>query len=165
MTHEGINSQLGLSRLAQIAASLRQRFDRGGAERGPDGRLRRSDATTPDVVSVGSIVRVFDLEALREFTLIVAPDGRSGAEPDFVSAETAMVAALLGRREGEVFEFGPPSARRRLKVVEIKGRLGAQAWEPVADHQPAPRSAAGARLDATREAEVAPTPEALPTAA
>jgi hypothetical protein len=48
-------------------------------------RARRGDAgTLGDVVDVGSIVRVFDLDALRETTLIVAPSGWVGTSPGVV---------------------------------------------------------------------------------
>lgn len=107
--------------LARAVAAVRERLGRVA-------RARRSDTgTLRDVVGVGSIIRVFAVDALREVTLIVAPKGWSGTTPGVVPADNPIAAALVGGRVGETRQFDSPSGPKRLQIVNIVGRLPAAA--------------------------------------
>jgi hypothetical protein len=85
------------------------------------------------VVAVGSVVRVFDIDSLREETIVVAPDQ--------VAAYASVGVALIGAEEGATREWESPSGPRRLRIVGIVGRVpeGAAA---TAAHQRPPRATA-----------------------
>ena len=75
-----------------------------------------------DAVSVGTIVKVFDEEYDEEdeYTIV----GYTEADPAklFISAESPIGAALVGRHVGEVAEAHTPGGVIRLVIREIKRR-------------------------------------------
>ena len=71
------------------------------------------------VVADGSVVRVFDVDSLRETTIVVAP-GQA-------TTDAAMAAALIGAGVGETREWESPSGRRRMQIVWIAGRVAPSA--------------------------------------
>ena len=111
-------------RLGRAVEALRERI----------GRLtrasRRSAGVVRDIVGMGSIVRVFDVDALREATLVVAPAGWSGTTPGVVAADSALGAALVGGRVGETRRWGAPSESKRVQIVSIAGHMPATGWAP-----------------------------------
>lgn len=75
---------------------------------------------TTDAVTVGSAVRVFDLEYEEEDTYTVV--GANEADPMrlFISNESPIGAALLGARVEEVVSAQTPGGIVRLRVLEIR---------------------------------------------
>ena len=75
-----------------------------------------------DAVSVGTIVKVFDEEYDEEdeYTIV----GYTEADPAklFISAESPIGAALVGKHVGEVAEAHTPGGVIRLVIREIKRR-------------------------------------------
>ena len=75
-----------------------------------------------DAVSVGTIVKVFDEEYDEEdeYTIV----GYTEADPAklFISAESPIGAALVGKHVGEVAEAHTPGGVSRLVIREIKRR-------------------------------------------
>ena len=121
-------------RLGRAVEALRERFGRLTRASG------RSDGVVQGVVEMGSIVRVFDVDALREATLVVAPAGWSGTTPGMVAADSALGAALVGGRVGETRRWGGPSESNRLQIVSIAGRMPAAGWAPSKTFPHAPRA-------------------------
>jgi hypothetical protein len=89
---------------------------------------------------MGSIVRVFDVDALREATLVLAPAGWSGTTPGMVAVDSALGAALVGGRVGETRRWGGPSESNRLQIVSIAGRMPAKGWAPSKTFPHTPRT-------------------------
>ena len=75
---------------------------------------------TTDVVSVGSIVRLFHMESKEEVEYFIV--GSTEADPDNfkISNESPVGAALIGRKVGEVVEIEVPIGLVSYKILEIK---------------------------------------------
>lgn len=73
-----------------------------------------------DTVTVGRAVRVFDMEYEEEDTYTVV--GSTEADPSklFVSSESPIGSALIGKRVGEIADVQTPGGVIKLKVLEIK---------------------------------------------
>ena len=73
-----------------------------------------------DTVTVGRAVRVFDMEYEEEDTYTVV--GSTEADPSklFVSSESPIVSALIGKHVGEIADVLTPGGVIKLKVLEIK---------------------------------------------
>lgn len=156
----------GLARIVSASPSRLGQFARARAalKELVAGVTRKVARGSRDVVAPGSIVRVFDLDTFRETTVIVAPGSWSGTTRGFIRERSAIARGLIGGREGEIRTWDGPTGPRRLQVVEIKGRLSAQAFEPVADWRTAARRTETAGFERSR-ARVAPSPGAVPAPA
>ena len=79
-------------------------------------------AVSTDIVSVGNVVRVLDLEfdEEEEYTIV----GFTEADPSklFISSESPIGAALLGAEVGHVVDVNTPGGLVRLKVLDIRRR-------------------------------------------
>jgi len=73
-----------------------------------------------DTVTVGRAVRVFDMEYEEEDTYTVV--GSTEADPSklFVSSESPIGSALIGKHVGEIADVLTPGGVIKLKVLEIK---------------------------------------------
>ena len=75
-----------------------------------------------DVVNVGSIVKVFDMEYEEEdeYTIV----GFTEADPAklFISSESPIGKALIGARAGDVVQANTPGGEIKLKVLDIRLR-------------------------------------------
>ena len=73
-----------------------------------------------DTVSVGRVVRVFDMEYEEEDTYTVV--GSTEADPAklCVSSESPIGSALIGKRVGDIAEVQAPGGTIKLKILEIK---------------------------------------------
>jgi transcription elongation factor GreA len=72
-------------------------------------------------VDLGERVTVLDLESGAANDYRVVGSGESDPTTGFVSCESPVGAALLGRRVGDVVEADTPGGRRRLEIVELDG--------------------------------------------
>ncbi len=87
-------------------------------------RLVGAEIVTPQqdgAVDIGEVVTVFDLESGKTNDYRLVGSGESNPSAWEVSHRSPIGAALLGRRVGDVVEFGVPSGRRRLEVVALEG--------------------------------------------
>ena len=79
-------------------------------------------AASTDVVSLGNIVRVLDMEYNEEdeYTIV----GFTEADPMklFISNESPIGAALIGAHLGETVEANTPGGKIKLKILEIRKR-------------------------------------------
>ena len=73
-----------------------------------------------DTVTVGRAVRVFDMEYEEEDTYTVV--GSTEADPSklFVSSESPIGSALIGKHVGDIADVQTPGGVIKLKVLEIK---------------------------------------------
>ena len=73
-----------------------------------------------DTVTVGRAVRVFDMEYEEEDTYTVV--GSTEADPSklYVSSESPIGSALIGKHVGEIADVQTPGGVIKLKVLEIK---------------------------------------------
>ena len=79
-------------------------------------------AASNDVVSLGNVVRVLDMEYDEEdeYTIV----GFTEADPMklFISNESPIGAALIGAHLGETVEANTPGGKIKLKILEIRKR-------------------------------------------
>jgi transcription elongation factor GreA len=79
-------------------------------------------AVSTDVVSLGNVVKVKDLEydEIDEYTLV----GFTEADPMklFVSNESPIGEALMGASVGEIVEANTPGGKVRLEILDIRKR-------------------------------------------
>ena len=70
-----------------------------------------------DVVGVGSVVRVYDMEYQDEYTIV----GFTGADPMQmkISNESPIGAALMGAKEGDVVTADTPAGPVKMKVLSV----------------------------------------------
>ena len=101
-------------RLGRAIRALRSRVGKIAKSNRYDARIERT------TVAPGSIVRVFDVDTLREVTTAIAL-GPHGQTPGRGTADAPMSAALLGAREGETRAWDGPSGPKRVQVVAIVG--------------------------------------------
>jgi hypothetical protein len=148
-----VNSRL--FRLSRAVEALRERVGRSARAR------RRNARVLGDVVEVGSIVRVFVVDTVREVTLVLAPAGWSATTPGMVVADSALGAALVGGRVGETRRWGGPSGPKRLQIVDIVGRMPAATSAPSKEIPNLPVvSAAPAGEAGARQPRTVPLPKA-----
>lgn len=85
-------------------------------------RVVEDDEVGIDEVGVGNTVRVFDLEYGEEDEYTVV--GLTEADPKrlFVSNESPIGSALLGKKVGDEVEFMTPGGVNKLRILEIKKR-------------------------------------------
>jgi transcription elongation factor GreA len=76
------------------------------------------ESNSPDVVHLGSKVRIRDSEGFEEVWILV---GSAEADPrnGRISNESPVGQALLGRRVNETVEVQTPAGVNRLKILEI----------------------------------------------
>ena len=73
----------------------------------------------PDIVTIGSQVRVRDLDAQRSRVIRVVLPGSADADAGRISVLAPMGRAVLGRRVGDHVEWRAPGGLRRLRVEAI----------------------------------------------
>lgn len=78
------------------------------------------DSVDLDIVTIGSIVKIFDFEFDEEVEYTIV--GSAEADPyDFkISNESPVGKALLGRKKGETVEVTVPDGIIKLKIEDIK---------------------------------------------
>ena len=73
-----------------------------------------------DAVSVGSAVRVFDMEYEEEDTYTVVGSTEADPAKMWVSSESPIGSALIGKHVGEIADVQTPGGVIKLKVLDIK---------------------------------------------
>ena len=89
-------------------------------ERLKDARVIDAGDVTTDVVSIGTIVRLRDVDAKEtiEYTIV----GSAEADPAEyrLSNESPVGRAILGRKKGETVEVSAPRGSLKYKIMDIK---------------------------------------------
>jgi transcription elongation factor GreA len=73
-----------------------------------------------DVVSVGSKVRLRDVEANKTFEYHIVGSAEANPAENRLSNESPVGKAILGRKKGEVVEVAAPRGSLKFKILEIK---------------------------------------------
>lgn len=98
-------------RIAQIEQMLR------------NARIVTDDDVEPDLIHIGSVVRVRDLEDGDEYTYYVVGSNEGDPSSGKISYESPVGKALLGRRAGEQVEVKTPGGHKRvLEILEVSKR-------------------------------------------
>jgi transcription elongation factor GreA len=77
------------------------------------------DVTT-DVVSVGSLVRLRDIDAKKTFEYHIVGSAEANPAANKLSNESPVGKALIGRKKGETIEVTAPRGALKFKILEIK---------------------------------------------
>jgi transcription elongation factor GreA len=135
--------QLQTVRRAEIAEEIRQAKDLGDVAENPEyetakndqafveGRIAElkailsscmvieEDDIRTDVVGIGSVVKVKDLDAKEEWDFTMVGSFEADPEEDRISNESPIGEALFGKKVGDSVEATVPAGIIRLKVVSI----------------------------------------------
>lgn len=74
----------------------------------------------PDLVAVGSTVRVKDLTTGEDITFMIVGSAEADPDQDKISNESPVGRALLGKRKGDVVQVTVPAGKLRYSVLQIK---------------------------------------------
>jgi transcription elongation factor GreA len=77
---------------------------------------------TADVASIGTVVRVFDMEYEEEDTYTIVGFTESDPAKLFISGDSPIGKALIGARVGDIVDAQTPGGVIKLKILEIKLR-------------------------------------------
>ncbi|HIU34124.1 MAG TPA: transcription elongation factor GreA [Candidatus Pullichristensenella excrementigallinarum] len=75
-----------------------------------------------DVVAVGTVVKVYDMDMEEEETYTLVGFTESDPAKLFISGESPIGKALLGARVGDVVEAQTPGGAIQMKILEIRHR-------------------------------------------
>ena len=73
-----------------------------------------------DVVSIGSKVKLRDIEAKKTFEYHIVGSAEANPAENKLSNESPVGKAIMGRKKGEVVEVTAPRGALKFKIVEIK---------------------------------------------
>lgn len=77
------------------------------------------DDIATDAVSVGSLVKILDVEYGDEMTYRIVSSLESGGEGETITDKSPVGQALLGHKVGEVVEVQAPAGVISFKILEI----------------------------------------------
>ncbi len=89
-------------------------------ERLRSARVIEKKDVAKDVVSIGSIVRLRDLEAGKTVEYRIVGSAEANPSESKLSNESPVGKAILGRKKGEVVEVAAPRGSLKFKIIEIK---------------------------------------------
>ena len=75
---------------------------------------------TKDVVSIGSKVRLRDMEQNKTFEYHIVGSAEANPSENRLSNESPVGQAILGKKKGEVVEVAAPRGSFKFKILEIK---------------------------------------------
>jgi transcription elongation factor GreA len=81
--------------------------------------IEAGDITT-DVVSVGSLVRIRDVDAKKTFEYHIVGSAEANPAENKLSNESPVGKAIIGRKKGETVEVTAPRGALKFKILEIK---------------------------------------------
>jgi transcription elongation factor GreA len=90
------------------------------AERLRDARVITKKEIAKDVVSVGSRVRLKDMDANKAVEYHIVGSAEANPAENKLSNESPVGKAILGHKKGEVVEVAAPRGKLRYKIMEIK---------------------------------------------
>ena len=93
--------------IAQIEETLRK------------ARIIESTDVTMDTVGVGNVVTVFDEDFGEEDTYTIVGVIESDPNKNFVSNESPIGSALLGKKVGDIASFETPGGMVQMKIIKI----------------------------------------------
>jgi transcription elongation factor GreA len=89
-------------------------------ERLKSARVIEKKEITTDVVSVGTIVRLRDVDAKETIEYAIVGSAEANPAENKLSNESPVGRAILGRKKGETVEVAAPRGKLKYKIMEIK---------------------------------------------
>ncbi len=89
-------------------------------ERLRDARVIDTSEVAVDVVSIGSIVRLRDLDAGKTIEYHVVGSAEANPTESKLSNESPVGRAIMGRKKGETVEVSAPRGTLKFKILQIK---------------------------------------------
>jgi transcription elongation factor GreA len=89
-------------------------------ERMRNARVIEKKDIAKDVVSVGSKVRLRDLDAKQTFEYRIVGSAEADPAENKLSNESPVGKAILGKKKGETVEVSAPRGAMKFKILEIK---------------------------------------------
>ena len=89
-------------------------------ERLRDARVIDKKEIAKDVVSVGSTVRLRDVDAKQTVEYHIVGSAEANPAENKLSNESPVGKAIIGRKKGETVEVAAPRGRLKFKILEIK---------------------------------------------
>ena len=89
-------------------------------ERLNNARVIDEDEITLDVVSIGTKVRLRDVEAKETVEYIIVGSAEANPAEHRLSNESPVGRAILGRKKGETVEVDVPRGSLKFKIMDIK---------------------------------------------
>jgi transcription elongation factor GreA len=83
-------------------------------------RVIDSKDIAKDVVSIGSIVRLRDLDANKTFEYHIVGSAEANPAESKLSNESPVGKAIIGKKKGEVVEVTAPRGALKYKILDIK---------------------------------------------
>jgi transcription elongation factor GreA len=83
-------------------------------------RVIAADEITTDVVSVGTIVRLRDIDAKETIEYAIVGSAEANPAEHKLSNESPVGKAILGRKKGETVEVAAPRGSLKYKIMDIK---------------------------------------------
>lgn len=89
-------------------------------ERLLEARVVESDEISTDVVSIGSTVRLKDVEANQTVEYHIVGSAEANPAEHKLSNESPVGRAIMGRKKGETVDVAAPRGTLKFKILEIK---------------------------------------------
>ena len=89
-------------------------------ERLRNARVIEKKDVAKDVVSVGSKVRLRDLDAKQTFEYRIVGSAEANPAQNKLSNESPVGKAIIGKKKGETVEVTAPRGKMKFKILEIK---------------------------------------------
>ena len=89
-------------------------------ERLRDARVIDKKSVPKDIVSVGSHVRLRDVDAKKTFEYDIVGSAESNPSENKLSNESPVGKAIIGKKKGETVEVAAPRGKMKFKILEIK---------------------------------------------
>ena len=89
-------------------------------ERLRNARVIEKKDVAKDVVSVGSKVRLRDLDAKQTFEYRIVGSAEANPAENKLSNESPVGKAIIGKKKGETVEVSAPRGAMKFKILEIK---------------------------------------------
>ena len=89
-------------------------------ERLIEARVVAADEVSTDVVSIGSTVRLKDVEGKSTVEYQIVGSAEANPEERKLSNESPVGRAIMGRKKGETVEVTVPRGTMKFKILEIK---------------------------------------------
>jgi transcription elongation factor GreA len=83
-------------------------------------RVIEADEITSDVVSIGSRVRLKDMDANETVEYHIVGSAEANPAEQKLSNESPVGKAIMGRKKGEVVEVAAPRGSLKYKILDIK---------------------------------------------
>ena len=89
-------------------------------ERMRSARVISKKDVAKDVVSVGSTVRLRDVEANKTFEYKIVGSAEANPSENKLSNESPVGKAIMGHKKGDVVEAPTPRGAKKFKIMEVK---------------------------------------------